>query len=460
MFNKLLKEKAHGIGKVTYPLRQIGFTYAAVVIFLYYTKLPEYSSLGLYSGIAFLMVFPTLLFFTYKLTDCNKRFGEFGLNIDAFWGGVAFSTIHFSIVPVFTLFTLISANMISVRGIKYFRNIPLYMGSGAFLGSVFFGFTVEVSELLLTNVISYSMIFLYFAFYANTVHVFIDKRKAKAKQVISDQEEEIKAQNEDLIKKTNQLEDAMLKLNESMSYARNIQRAMLPSYENFKCIFEDGFIYFRPREELSGDFYWFEEVNGKKIIAAVDCTGHGVPGALMSMIGNDLLSDIVVRKGITSPEAILEEMDKGVRKVLRQDTTKNSDGMDAAICVIDSEQKTIQFSGANNPLVWVSGDKMTCIRGSRKTVGGVQESVSEFFDLHELDANEPGFLYIFSDGFQDQFGGEEGKKYMSKNFRQLLFANSNLEMKKQEIQLEDTIIDWMGDQDQVDDILVIGLAVM
>jgi serine phosphatase RsbU (regulator of sigma subunit) len=192
----------------------------------------------------------------------------------------------------------------------------------------------------------------------------------------------------------------------------------------------------------------------KLVISAVDCTGHGVPGAFMSMIGFNLLDEIT-SKGITRPNLILEELHRGVRFTLKQKETNNQDGMDLAMCVIDSKTKTLEFAGAKNPLIYIQDGEVKQIKGDTNGVGG--KSDDHTFTLHTVDVSTPTYCYIFSDGFIDQFGGENGRKFMISNFRNLLFDIHQKPMKEQREILDKTIKEWMGKKyNQIDDILVIG----
>ncbi len=274
-------------------------------------------------------------------------------------------------------------------------------------------------------------------------------------------------------------------LTDSIEYASRIQRALLPSE---KILFETlpkHFILFKPRDIVSGDFYWMTQKEDKIFICAADCTGHGVPGAFMSMLGISFLNEIVVKSGITQSNLILDELREYVMESLKQtgegeDETK--DGMDLSLCVIEKEKRRIQFSGAYNPLYYVrpltdkekkivekgeeldvpQGDLynnnylLTQIRGDKMPIG-ISAKNHEAFSLNELDM-KPGYtLYMFSDGYVDQFGGPEGKKFMAKAFKKLLLEVQDYPMEEQGKILDDTLNEWQGELPQVDDIIVIGI---
>ena len=245
----------------------------------------------------------------------------------------------------------------------------------------------------------------------------------------------------------------------SISYGQRIQKAILPNPQRIEDTLGNSFVLFKPRDIVSGDFYWFTEVDNKVVIAAVDCTGHGVPGAFMSMIGNSLLSEIVSVKNILSPSEILDTLDKGIQALLRQDLTKNRDGMDLALCVWDREQKALTFAGARNPLVYVQNQELHTIKGNKYSIGGEIRKREVHFEEHRIQIAQPTVCYIFSDGYQDQFGGEDDKKFMKKRFHQLLFENHERDLVEQQTFLNDTLVSWQGKNRQTDDILLIGFKI-
>lgn len=249
-----------------------------------------------------------------------------------------------------------------------------------------------------------------------------------------------------------------LKITNSINYAKRIQEAILPKEDTLESTFNEHFIYFQPRDIVSGDFYWFAEKDGKYFVSVADCTGHGVPGALMSMIGIELLNKIVFLQDIDSPDEVLNELHVQVRKTLKQNETENRDGMDIALCVIDKVNQKIEFAGAKNPLIYVHNNEFERIKGDKMPIGGVQKEKERIFTKHCLTFDENTAVYMFSDGYQDQFGGEKGRKFLSKRFLSLLEYVSKEPMRNQKSILNHTIQDWMGaSHKQVDDILVMGI---
>ncbi|GAB4339220.1 MAG: hypothetical protein OHK0038_18290 [Flammeovirgaceae bacterium] len=266
-----------------------------------------------------------------------------------------------------------------------------------------------------------------------------------------------------------QISEINAQITQSISYAQQIQKALL-SYEKLMSLFlPEHFILWMPRDLVSGDFCWFRKHKDsqgteKMLLAAVDCTGHGIPCAFMSLIGDALLNKVVVDEKEISPERILKELHKNIRKSLKQQTSDNRDGMDMSLVVIDKQNKKMEFAGAKNPLIYFQPDEkgtwhLNSINGDRFGIGGEQTESERFFTKHTLDISKPTTFYLFSDGYQDQFGGPKGKKFMSKRFRELL---SELHLKtavEQRNALRITIQKWMehSKEPQVDDILVVGV---
>jgi len=297
------------------------------------------------------------------------------------------------------------------------------------------------------------------------------------------QQEEIIVQNERLEEQATELKEKSKHITESIQYAERIQSAMLPHLTNINNALPLSFIFFRPRDIVSGDFYWFMETlpeptfgllstpegrmsvltgftGAKKIITAVDCTGHGVPGAFMSMIGNELLHNIVGARGIYQADKILNELHIGVNKALKQDETDNRDGMDMALCVVDEERKVVEFAGAKNPLIYVRDGELTEVKSDKMPIGGEQLEKERLFTKHEIPIDKPTTFYIFSDGYQDQFGGPNNRKFMRRRLYNLFQESYAIPAHEQTERLETALNDWKGDEKQIDDILIIGFRII
>ncbi|MGE4288777.1 MAG: tetratricopeptide repeat protein [Salinivirgaceae bacterium] len=285
------------------------------------------------------------------------------------------------------------------------------------------------------------------------------RQKRKHNILLEHRNEEIRKQNQEIQAKNQ-------KINQSINYARNIQGALLPEIDKFSKVFPESFIFFSPRDVVSGDFYWFAEVPGQehlKIIAAVDCTGHGVPGAFMSMLGMNFLYEIVIDRKITQPSQILEQMHRMIKKALKQENTGNSDGMDIALCAYNQKEKSLTFAGAVNPLIYIQQGTMHSLKGDFFGVGGQMKGDSEkerFFTQTTIDVSKPTTCYLCSDGFADQFGGDKGKKFFAKNFRELIFSIHSKPMNEQALLLEQALLDWHGEKyARLDDVLVMGFKI-
>jgi len=276
--------------------------------------------------------------------------------------------------------------------------------------------------------------------------------------------EEINAQKEEIETQRDHLFIQNEAITSSINYAERIQSALLPPEEYFHEILNDVFILFRPRDIVSGDFYWIKQVNQYVILAAADCTGHGVPGALMSMLGISYLNEIVHRREITQANQVLNELRKQIRNSLRQhgQLEESKDGMDMALCVIDEKKKVLQYSGANSPLYLIRDKngtpELTEFKADRMPLGYYQGKFQTFTN-NDIQLEFGDVFYLFSDGFVDQKGGKECKKFLSKNFKKHLLEIHQEPMREQKNILDKTITDWMGDTSQIDDILVIGVRV-
>ncbi|WP_375561973.1 SpoIIE family protein phosphatase [Bernardetia sp. OM2101] len=276
--------------------------------------------------------------------------------------------------------------------------------------------------------------------------------------------EALEDKNKIIEEKNNNIEEKNKSITASINYAKRIQEAMLPKIEKIKESLPNSFVLFKPKDIVSGDFYYFHKVDNKIIIAAIDCTGHGVPGAFMSLIGNELLNAIL-DKNIFTPSQILTNLNQKIDKALQQtdlSIRSTRDGMDAAICMIDLENNKLEFAGAKNPLVYIQNNEVHVIKGDRTSVGGnLAKKQQKQFTNHTISIDSTTSFYIYSDGFQDQFGGEEDVTYNTTRFKQTLLEISTSPFSEQKEVLETIFEDWKGKQrrGQMDDVLVIGFEV-
>lgn len=288
----------------------------------------------------------------------------------------------------------------------------------------------------------------------------LEKTKLILERTVEEKTKELREEKE-LVERNNKIIDEQnQEIKDSITYAKRIQDALLPDKKNLNNQNTNTFVFYQPRDIVSGDFYWFGESNGLKVIAAADCTGHGVPGAFMSMIGNTLLNKIVLERKITEPAKILTVLDKEVQLALKQHSNEaTKDGMDIALIVIDQDNKRLYYSGAHRPLYLLRDKQLKEFTATKLPIGGFNYGVNKNFEENELEIESGDQLYIFSDGYADQFGGEKGKKFMLKNFKNLLITISHLDMDKQEEALKEAYNAWKGNLDQVDDALVIGIRI-
>ena len=319
-------------------------------------------------------------------------------------------------------------------------------------------------EVFLTIIVKPPFYATYWAYFSYILFVFI-----VVYSIIRNRTSKLKSTNQVLrqkqiaaleIKKQKDELDVLVKsIKDSITYAERIQKAMMPSEFLIKKLLNESFVLYRPKDIVSGDFYWIAEKDNKVFIAAVDCTGHGVPGAFMSIIGFDLLRNITREQGVEDPSEILNRLSHGVSETFSKNIGGQSvkDGMDMALVVLNKTDNTLEFAGALNPVYVVREGKIIEIKGNRFSIGSVEND--DKFDKHKVILQKNDMVYIFSDGYADQFGGTLGKKYKFRRFRHTLLTISNMPVAKQRSFLNENIENWMGDLEQIDDILIIGFRI-
>lgn len=283
----------------------------------------------------------------------------------------------------------------------------------------------------------------------------LKKQKLLLEQKVDERTVELKDSND-------KLSVALTDISDSINYAKRIQNAILPLTAEFSQLLPKSFILFYPRNVVSGDFYWFLDKQDKLFVAAVDCTGHGVPGAFMSMIGSSLLNEIANQNSITNAANVLDQLNLNLRKALKQDREdfESKDGMDLAICIINKKNNAVDYAGARRPILIAEQNKnyaLQQIRGDRYSIGGMQLEKDFKFTNHNLQLSRGDRFYIFSDGFVDQFGGEHGKKLTTKRFEQRLASIQSKPITTHLNELQNLLQSWQGKNEQVDDIMVIGI---
>jgi serine phosphatase RsbU (regulator of sigma subunit) len=269
-------------------------------------------------------------------------------------------------------------------------------------------------------------------------------------------EEKVRERTAEVVQKSEELEKKNRDITDSIRYAQRIQVAVLPP----EVPFEKTFVFFKPKDIVSGDFYWFETFDDKEMVAAVDCTGHGVPGAFLSILGHSMLTKIVREYGILKPSEILDQLDVEIINALHQKNVEGkrvvNDGMDLALISYDRKKNVLEYAGAYNPLVMIRDGELTEIKADRFPIGMTSVHQSKKFTNHEIEVKKGDTYYVFSDGYADQFGGEEGRKLRKKNMKDLLLSIQDKKMQEQGLELERFIKEWMGEHEQVDDMVFIG----
>jgi serine phosphatase RsbU (regulator of sigma subunit)/HAMP domain-containing protein len=277
---------------------------------------------------------------------------------------------------------------------------------------------------------------------------------------VMERTEEVVRQKSEIENKNEELEILYKQVTDSIHYAKRIQEAILPPSALIDQILPNSFVLFKPKDIVSGDFYWIEKKNGLTYFAAVDCTGHGVPGAFMSLVGHNILKDIISNTNVIKPSEILDKLREGVINTLHVSNsgTQSKDGMDITLCCINFDTLELQYAAAYNPLCIVRDGELIIYNANKFPIGAFIGE-KENFDNITIQLQKNDQLYIYSDGYADQFGGPNGKKFMVGNFRKLLVQLANKPITEQMGFLKTTLDNWQGDLEQVDDVLIIGLKV-
>lgn len=273
-------------------------------------------------------------------------------------------------------------------------------------------------------------------------HDITDRKKAEQKLI--EKHKELEQQNKDML--------------DSIQYASRIQEAILPDIEKIKNAFSDAFVLYQPKDVVSGDYYFFYQRGSKSFVAAVDCTGHGVPGALMSIIANGILKEVIVKKGITEPSEILYALDEELFAALNKKGEITSDGMDVALAVFDSENNSVRYSGAFRPMILLRDNELIEFEANRYPIGFYAD-VEKIFVSKEIELKKEDTFYFFTDGYCDQFGGELKKKFNKKRFKELLLSLQGMEMKEQHSFLQYALLNWRQGEPQMDDVCIIGVRI-
>ena len=295
---------------------------------------------------------------------------------------------------------------------------------------------------------------IYFILFMGFVWGVVQISSRGLKRVITEATEEIRIQKEDIEEKSKDILS-------SIRYAKRIQESVIPQKALMKRIFPEHFVLWQPRDIVSGDFYWLKQVEGKTLLTAADCTGHGVPGAFMSIMGISFLNEIANSKNINTASAVLDKLRNDVITALNQEGAESNtkDGMDLSFCIYDFENMKMQFAGAYNPLYRIRDGELSVIKADRMPIGVHVRSNIPFTNI-ELDIEVGDIYYILSDGYIDQFGGPKGKKFMAKRFKALLLTIYDKPMDIQKQILKETFTDWRSDIEQLDDVIIVGVKIV
>ena len=308
---------------------------------------------------------------------------------------------------------------------------------------------------------AYVLLFIVIIYFAIVISSYrLKQQNKRLESAVKERTKEIEEKNHRLEDQKTEILHQKTEIEDSINYAQRIQNAILPLKEEMTKHLADSFILFWPKDVVSGDFYWFYQRGDESIIVCADCTGHGVPGAFMSMIGVDKLNVCVGEKGITSPDKILSFLNEGIKNSLRQDESKKAtrDGMDASIITINQKKKTIKYAGAHRPLWFIQEGELHEIKATKVAVGGFT-SIDQVYELHEFTIDKTTSFYMTSDGYADQFGGPKNKKFKVKVMKTLITENYQKPMSEQQEILEKEMNSWAEGYEQVDDICVIGVVV-
>lgn len=344
---------------------------------------------------------------------------------------------------------MVAAITIAVNLILFYFNSPLSFEEFLINGTLI-TFTVGIFSIFVIRS-RYRLIY-------NDIRIRLELEFSN--KLIEQKHIEVLAQKVEIQDQKDALEHKNREITDSINYAKNIQRALLPSEQKFNSCFKDSFVLFKPKDIVSGDFYWVHETEGDIFYVTADCTGHGVPGGFMTMLALSFLEDVIVQQKYHSPEVILNRIRERIIAALNQSgqSTENKDGMDICICKLNKQNKLLSFASANNDLYMVREGALTIHKADRQPCG--QHVIQKPFSLQQLQLQSGDAIYTFTDGYADQFGGPDGKKFRYKQFENVLLSMAGKPALIQREILDQTIELWKGtNHEQVDDICVIGVLV-
>ena len=336
-------------------------------------------------------------------------------------------------IIIFSGILTITLNCLNFVMFDSFSTTAIYTTVFIFFFSIF---NLYAGNALIKNIVSNNML-----------NNALDKLK-NAGDKIENQRDKISHQNQEI--------------RSSISYALRIQTAILPPDYHVKKCLSDSFVLYLPKDVVSGDFYFVDKVDDHILFSAIDCTGHGVPGAMMSVIGYTLLNQAIKLKRMTRPSEILEFLDCGVTETLRQMAGESgvNDGMDLALCSLNIKTNEVQFAGAYNSMIYIQNGELKEIRADKFPIGSNFDGVADIYTNHTVQLERGDLIYLYSDGYADQFGGPKDKKFKYNQLDEMLFANHNLPMDEQHDILKRRYMEWKGENEQTDDVIVIGVKIL
>jgi len=375
----------------------------------------------------------------------------------------SYAMLYFQIiVAVFCLYALYSLAKAIIN--KTEGSILVAVGIFVLIGTVFHDFLV-VNEIIYNVHLAPFGLFT-FVFIQSFMLSLRFSKAMSSLEVMSDQLKKYNDQMEQLVlERTNRLNESLQevqsanrKITDSLTYAQRIQNSVLPRSKSVKQVLPESFIIWRPRDIVGGDFYYVDSFEEGMIVAVIDCTGHGVPGALTTMIASAALRRIVNGEGTRNPGEILKSLNFAVKTSLQQDTdqAKSDNGLDASICFIDTINNTLTFAGAIHYLIYIQGNDAKTIKGDRQSIGYKKSDLDFEFTNHTINVEEETSVYLFTDGIFDQLGGEKRYSFGSNRFASLLQENSILPLEQQQKNIEKTFDEYKGKEEALDDVTVIG----
>jgi len=454
------------LGSFIYPMRILGYAFAITsLLSFYYLFYTPTLLVWIYSSVIF--IYPHVAFYLYKRSGFHREVEFNTLVFDMFLIGILSAFLHFS--PIFALPYVIanSASNFASNGPRLFFQGLLAFGVGVLLGILLIGFQFHYQYQVWVSIPSYVYLLLaahYIGFISYSKGSVLRKTKQLTEEQnveLIQQKEELEALNQDIQHKHIALSKANKSIRDSISYAKHIQGAILPRLEIIQSIFPTHFIFYQPRDIVGGDFYWVHEQQGLKILVVADCTGHGVPGAFMSLIGQMFLEETVVKQQVTNPAEVLTLMHQKVSRFLNQKYNGNQDGMDMAMVAYHTEDQCLHFAGAKSSLLYTQDGEIQKCKGCLFSIGHENYSVPVTFQQHCIQIAPNTRFYLYSDGFHDQFGGEHKKRLGSKRFARLLNDTQHLSLTEQGHQLTQFFHQWRdnGLDAQMDDVLVFGVEI-